>query len=104
MCVGIPMQVVSLEGTAAWCEGRGGRQRIDLSLVGEQAPGTWLLTFMGAAREVMTAEAARHTDRALDALEGVLAGDASGIEEAFADLIGREPVLPAHLRKPETSA
>lgn len=104
MCVGIPMQVVSLEGNAAWCEGRDGRRRIDLSLVGEQAPGTWLLTFMGAAREVMTAEAAGHTDRALDALEEVLRGDASGIEDAFADLIGREPVLPPHLRKPETSA
>lgn len=99
MCVGIPMQVLEPDGTFAWCDGRDGRQRIDLSLVGEQPAGTWLLTFMGAAREVMTAEAARRTDRALDALAGVLAGDASGIDAAFADLVGREPQLPPHLRK-----
>ena len=101
MCLGIPMQVVEADGAVAWCDGRDGRQRIDLSLVGAQPPGTWLLTFMGAAREVMDAEAARRTDRALDALAGVLAGDASGVDEAFADLVGREPQLPPHLRVTE---
>jgi len=100
MCVGIPMQVIEAAGEgAAWCMGREGRARIDLALVGPQPPGTWLLTFMGGAREVMTPEAAGRTDAALDALAAVLAGDTSTLDEAFADLVSREPQLPEHLRK-----
>jgi hydrogenase expression/formation protein HypC len=95
------MRVLESEGAFAWCDGRDGRQRIDLSLVGGQPAGTWLLTFMGAAREVMTADAAARNNRALDALAEVLAGDASGLDAAFADLVSREPQLPPHLRKPE---
>lgn len=100
MCVGIPMQVMEAAGEgAAWCMGREGRSRIDLALVGAQPPGTWLLTFMGAAREVMTPEAAGRTDAALDALAAVLAGNTSTLDDAFADLVSREPQLPEHLRK-----
>ena len=98
MCIGVPMQVAEIAGLNAWCTGRDGRQLIDLSLVGPQPVGTWLLTYAGAARETMTEEAAGRTDRALDALAGVLAGDASGIDAAFADLTSRTPELPEHLR------
>lgn len=98
MCVAIPMQVAQPLGEMAWCTGREGRKLIDLSLVGPQPAGTWLLTFLGAAREVVTAEAALNIDRALDALAAVLAGDESGVESAFADLVGRSPELPEHLR------
>ena len=100
MCIGVPMQVTEPCGErAAWCTGRSGRQLIDLALVGPQAAGTWILTFAGAGREVLDPQAAATIDRALDALEAVLAGDASGIEAGFADLIAREPTLPAHLIK-----
>jgi len=100
MCVGIPMQVVEVAGEgAAWCEGRDGRTLVDMALVGPQPPGTWLLTFIGAAREVMSAEAAARTDAALDALAAVLAGDTSGLDAAFADIVSREPQLPEHLRR-----
>ena len=100
MCLGIPMQVMEAAGDgAAWCVGREGRSLIDMALVGPQPPGTWLLTFVGAAREVMDPEAAARTDAALDALEAVLQGDASSIDHAFADLVSREPQLPEHLRK-----
>lgn len=102
MCLGIPMQVTEPAGEgAAWCTGREGRCLVDMALVGPQAPGTWLLTFVGAAREVMTPEAAARTDAALDALAAVLAGDSSTIDEAFADLVSREPQLPEHLRPKE---
>jgi hydrogenase expression/formation protein HypC len=98
MCIGVPMQVLEPAGErAAWCAGRDGRRLIDLALVGPQAAGAWLLTFAGAGREVLTPEAASAIDHALDALEAALAGDARGIEAGFADLIGREPALPAHL-------
>ena len=100
MCLGIPMQVMEAAGDgAAWCVGREGRSHIDMALVGPQPPGTWLLTFVGAAREVLDPEAAARTDAALDALEAVLQGDASSIDHAFADLVSREPQLPEHLRK-----
>jgi len=103
VCVGVPMQVVESRGEgAAWCDGREGRVLIDLSLVGPQPPGTWLLTFLRAAREVMTPEAAARTGAALDALAAVLSGDTSTIDDAFADLVSREPQLPEHLRPKET--
>lgn len=102
MCLGVPMQVVEAAGqAAAWCVGRNGRSLVDLALVGPQPPGTWLLTFVGAAREVMTPEAAARTDAALGALEAALAGDTSAIDDAFADLVSREPRLPDHLRLKE---
>ena len=101
MCLAVPMQVAEPLGDTAWCTGREGRRLIDLALVGPQPAGTWLLTFLGAAREVITAETAVNNDRALDALAAVLAGDQAGVEEAFADLIGRTPELPEHLRPKE---
>ncbi|MCM2328624.1 MAG: HypC/HybG/HupF family hydrogenase formation chaperone [Lysobacter sp.] len=99
MCLGIPMQVVEVAGTsAAWCTGRNGRSLVDMTLVGPQVPGTWLLTFVGSAREVMAEEAAARVDAALDALNAVLEGDTASIDAAFADLVSREPTLPEHLR------
>ena len=91
------MRVVSIEGMAAVCEGRGERARLDLSLVETPAPGDWILSFRGAAMRKMTAEEARQTDAALDALAAVLAGDAVR-DEMFADLVDRTPTLPPHLR------
>lgn len=92
------MRVVEPAGErAAWCVGREGRQLVDLALVGPQPADTWLLTFAGSGREVLTPEAADLIDRALDALQSALAGDLAGIEAGFADLVGREPELPAHL-------
>jgi hydrogenase expression/formation protein HypC len=102
MCLGIPMRVVECAGSCAWCDGRDGRKLVDMTLVGEQPAGTWLMTFLSAAREVISAEAAANSNRALDALAAVLAGDASGVDEAFADLLAREPELPEHLRPRES--
>ena len=97
MCIGVPMQLLSGATGGALCEGRGNRETLDLALVGEQPVGTWLLAFRGTAVRVLTADEARKTNGALDALEAVLAGDGA-TDEHFADLVGREPVLPEHLR------
>jgi hydrogenase expression/formation protein HypC len=72
---------------------------LDLMLVGPQPAGTWVLAFRGAAMRVMTADEARQTDAALDALERVLAGDGN-VDSHFADLVDREPMLPDHLKGP----
>ncbi len=97
MCIGVPMQVVAAGTGRAQCEGRGQRELLDLMLVGEQPVGTWVLAFRGAAMRVMSADEARATNGALDALEAVLAGE-SDISAHFADLVDREPTLPDHLK------
>lgn len=97
MCLGIPMQVISCTDFMARCSGRNGEADIDLLLVGPQPAGTWLLTFLGAAREVIDAERAQLIESALDALAAVGQGMTS-FEAFFADL-DREPQLPSFLRK-----
>lgn len=97
MCIGIPMRVVSVDGAVAVCEGRGARAELDLSLIAAPIPGDWILSFRGAAMRKLSAEEARQTDAALDALAAVLAGDAVR-DELFADLVNRTPTLPPHLR------
>lgn len=99
MCVATPLRVETVEGLRAQCIDRyGERHGVDLSLVGPVAPGDWLLAFLGAAREIIDEARARQIDRALRALDAVLAGDASSIDDAFPDLVGREPQLPDFLR------
>ena len=101
MCLGIPVQVVEIEGVFAWCDGRNGRQRINTMLVGDVAPGQWLLTFLDTAREAIDAERAALVNAALDALGRIASGN-NDIESCFADLIDREPQLPEFLRKDTT--
>jgi len=98
MCIGIPMQVQRCEGNLATCLRDGQAQEIDMSLVGEHPPGTWVLTFLGCAREVLSAADAQRIDQALEALGAVMAGQ-SQIDHLFADLVDREPPLPEHLRR-----
>lgn len=97
MCIGIPMQIVEPGADVALCEGRGSRARINCLLIGAQRRGTWVLAFQGAALRVLSAEEAAQTNAALDALAAVLAGE-SDTAAHFADLVDREPQLPAHLR------
>ncbi|TCJ17177.1 HypC/HybG/HupF family hydrogenase formation chaperone [Parasulfuritortus cantonensis] len=97
MCVGIPMQVLTCDGLSAQCLGRAGERRVDLALVGAQAPGTWLLTFLDAAREVIDAEAAGRIEAALDGLAAAMNGE-TDLSRFFADLIDRPPELPEFLR------
>ena len=97
MCIGIPMRVVRADAGFAWCEGRGKEERIDTRLLGEAEVGTWILTYRGSAVRAMTEEEAAQTNAALEALDAVLGG-ASDVDRYFADLVGREPQLPPHLK------
>ena len=104
MCVGIPMQVIEAGFGQALCRAADGDHAIDTSLVGAVEPGSWVMVFLGAAREVISEEAARQSADALAALEMVMRGD-GGFEHLFADLIDREPELPEFLRpKPQTNS
>lgn len=97
MCLGLPLQVVECHGLVARCAGRDSERTVDLALVGEQPPGTWLLCFIDAAREVIDAETAARVNAALDGLAAAMAG-ATDFSVHFADLIHRTPELPPHLR------
>jgi len=98
MCIGIPLRVITPDGSFAWCEDGAERERLDMMLVGEQPAGTWVLAFHGAARQVLSEEEAAQSRAGRKALAAVLGGDGS-VDEFFADLVGREPELPPHLRK-----
>jgi len=91
------MQVRSINGLFAVCTAERRQEQVDLSLTGPQAPGTWVLVFLGAAREVLDAETAHQITRALGGLRAVMAGEAEG--DAFADLEARGPTLPPHLEQ-----
>lgn len=97
MCIGIPMQVVSCDSHMALCQQGDRSEQVDIALVGQQPCGTWLLVFLGAAREVMEEDVALKTLDALKALEAIAGGD-TDIDHLFADLVNREPTLPEHLR------
>ncbi|MCU7846196.1 MAG: HypC/HybG/HupF family hydrogenase formation chaperone [Candidatus Thiodiazotropha sp. (ex Monitilora ramsayi)] len=97
MCIGLPMQVVAKEPGFALCEGMGEKRRVDTLLVGEQPVGRWLLVFLDSAREVLTEEQAVQIGQALQALDLALKGE-SEVGHLFADLVEREPQLPAHLQ------
>lgn len=101
MCIGVPLQVTRPEGSFAWCEADGQHELLDMILVGHQPAGTWVLGFHGAARQVLSAEEAGQARAARQALAVALEGG-DGVERFFADLIAREPELPAHLRRMPT--
>lgn len=98
MCIGIPMKIVEANEVSALCEGMGKTKSIDMSLVGMQSVGTWVLTFLDTAREVLSDEQAQRIIDALAALDLAMQGESEGIDLLFGDLINREPELPAHLK------
>ena len=75
MCIGIPMRVLETDGITALCEGRGERHRLNMLMVDNCPPGSWVLSSLGSAREILTEEDAARTNRALDGLEAALRGD-----------------------------
>ena len=90
MCMGLPMRVIECGAGSAVCEGQGERRTIDMMLVGEQTPGTWVL--------VVTPEQAALVGQAIEAVGLSLTG-AADVDHLFPDLAGREPELPAHLKE-----
>ena len=101
MCIGIPMQVTEVLAGHARCRSGTEDHLIDIGLVGTVAPGTWVMTFLGAAREVLSEAEALRSRSAVEALAALMRGENVDIDAAFPDLAGRTPQLPEHLRTPE---
>lgn len=97
MCIATPMRVIALDGAWAWCDADGRSERVDMRLVGTPAPGSWVLVFLGTAREIVDEARAMQTRNALQALRAAAAGEP--VDHLFADLIGREPELPEYLKR-----
>ncbi|MFZ5464423.1 MAG: HypC/HybG/HupF family hydrogenase formation chaperone, partial [Pseudomonadota bacterium] len=74
MCIGIPMQVESVEPGHAWVVGRGERRRVETALVAPVFAGDWLLVFLDGARERIDAQRAAEIGAALDLLADALGG------------------------------
>ncbi len=75
MCIGIPVQIVEAGELAALCRGRNGDEQVNMMLVGQQPVGTWVLNFLGSAREVITEQDALNINRALDGLTAIMQGE-----------------------------
>lgn len=81
MCLSIPKRVVEWEGSGdnagdfAWVERDGQRERINMMLIGAQPIGTWVLTSLGLAREVVEDGQRALIEDALSALAASLDGE-----------------------------
>ncbi len=75
MCIGVPVQVVESNDFMALCRGRNGEETVNMMLIGPQPVGTWVLNFLGSAREVLSEEDAAKIDKALDGLAAVMEGE-----------------------------
>lgn len=95
MCLGVPLRLIAIDGIAGTATDGERVELIDLSLTPEARPGDWVLAFLGAAREILSADEAAKIASALAGLREVLAGGDAG--DAFADLDARSPALPPHL-------
>ena len=85
MCLGIPMQIIEIDGAFAWCEGRCRRERLNILLLEEILPGDWVYAVLGQAREKLTAQRATEINLALDGLAAALQGE-TNLDAYFPDL------------------
>lgn len=96
MCVGVPVRLLAIDGIVGLALDGDREQRIDLSLTPEAGVGDWVLGFLGTAHSVLSADEADKIRAALGGLAALMAGGELG--DAFADLEGRRPELPPHLK------
>ena len=97
------MQVIGFNGAYAVCQ-RGDEQHlVDPILVGKPEIGTWVLTFLDTAREIISPEHIKQADfwnlyQVVVQLPILLTlqGDYD-VDYLFADLVNREPQLPDFL-------
>ena len=77
MCLSVPKQVVAWEGEGdfAWVERDGQREQINMMLLGPQPVGTWVLTSLGLAKEVIEDDQRQLIEDALSALAASLEDD-----------------------------
>jgi hydrogenase expression/formation protein HypC len=98
MCIGLPMRVLDPEVApgVALAEAGGQIRRITTMLLGPLKAGDHVLVHVDSAIRMLDATEAQAITDALEALDRAVDGEAW--DHLLADLIDREPQLPAHLR------
>lgn len=100
MCLGVPLKVSRrLSADTVLCTGgnTGLERRVLVSLLDAPPdPGDWLLVHVDVAIRPLAAAEAQQIGRALEAVDAAARG--RPFEHLLADLIDREPALPAHLQ------
>lgn len=92
MCIATPLQIIRAGEVTATGRGRNGEEEVTMLLVGDQPVGTWVLSFLGWAREVISEVHAREIDLALDGLQAIMSGaEAIDHERHFPGLGRSEP-------------
>ena len=95
MCIGTPVQIIESGEFSALCRGRNGPERVNMMLIGQQPEGTWLLTFLGSAREVISEQDAATINRALDGVAAIMRGETEVDMERYFPDIGAASAPPA---------
>lgn len=85
MCLGVPMQILEIDGAYAWCEGRGRKERLNILWLEDVSPGDWVYAVLGQAREKLTEQRMSEINLALDGLEAALRGE-TDLDLYFPDL------------------
>jgi hydrogenase expression/formation protein HypC len=81
MCLGIPMQIVSIEGFNAYCEAKGIGRDVSLFMMqgDDLAPGDFVMVHVGYAIQKMSEMEARS---AWELYDEMLAAEAAGADDA----------------------
>lgn len=96
MCLGLPMTIIETDGMSALCEYGGERRRVSVMLLSDPPVGAKVLVYIDSAIRLLDDQEARLIADAIEGLGAAFKGD--DFERFFADLVGREPQLPEHLR------
>lgn len=77
MCLGIPMQVLNVDGFVAQCEAKGVQRDVSLFLLQDEplAPGDFVMVHVGYAIQKMSEQEARSAWELYDEMLGRLQGE-----------------------------
>ncbi len=75
MCIGVPVQIIESGEFMALCRGRNGDEQVNMMLIGSQPEGSWVLSFLGSAREILSEQDAQNINKALDGLSAIMSGE-----------------------------
>jgi len=86
VCIGIPVQVIEEGDFISLCKGRNGEEQVNMMLIGPQPVGTWVVSFLGSAREVISEQDAINLNKALDGMLELMTGNEIDVDHYFPDM------------------
>jgi len=99
MCLGVPMRICELaDGWAHGVDRDGQTRRVSTLLLDRVNVNDWVLVHIDTAMRILDEAEAKQIANALEAITAAMQGE--DFDHLFADLIDREPQLPAALRPP----